>query len=217
MPNWCDNRLVVTGPAKDLERFVLRGIRPATPDEEEDGFDAPDPGVVSYLSMEKFIPVPRPKPPLTPEQIGSLPKEEQFQHWSKRLAGIFSGEFFREENFDRYTWCEEHWGTKWDIHAQLDEYEPGAAYYRFDSAWSPPNKFIAAVARIYPSLCFQLDYIELGVGFRGRSTARGAEFNDASWNITEDDLIDMGYEDLVNTTEEDEVWWRVSPDASANR
>lgn len=59
-----------------------------------------------------------------------------------------------------YTWCTEHWGTKWDVEAKLERDEPGKLRYTFESAWVPPLPWLIHVSKQYPSLKFWLDYEE---------------------------------------------------------
>jgi hypothetical protein len=70
-----------------------------------------------------------------------------------------------------YHWCIDHWGTKWDATATLVETPPGFLAYRFETAWSPPVKWLKKVAADFPSLRFVLQYDEPGMGFAGIAIA----------------------------------------------
>jgi hypothetical protein len=74
-----------------------------------------------------------------------------------------------DEVHDRYSWCNLHWGTKWDICGQrnIAIVEPGYAEYNFSTAWSPPAAWLAKVARDWPDLDFELSYYEPGCCFAG--------------------------------------------------
>ena len=45
--------------------------------------------------------------------------------------------------------------------------------YAFDTAWSPPIKFLENVAKQWPNLTFVLEYEELGMGFKGLAKFQG--------------------------------------------
>jgi len=77
-----------------------------------------------------------------------------------------------------YHWRLHNWGTKWDIE---DPYEhlsgnEEVVILEFDTAWSPPEPFVAKIAKKFPLLTFELEYYELGNGFAGRTIYnRGAQ------------------------------------------
>ena len=73
-----------------------------------------------------------------------------------------------------YNWEKANWGCKWGAcHAELvDEWE-GHLSYAFDTAWSPPMKFLERLGPQWPTLIFLLDYEEMGMGFKGICKAKG--------------------------------------------
>ena len=72
-----------------------------------------------------------------------------------------------------YDWCVEKWGTKWDVHAQLDMDGEDEATFYFDSAWSPPVEWLHHIAPKFPELSFRLKYDEPGMGFCGVASQQG--------------------------------------------
>jgi len=79
-----------------------------------------------------------------------------------------------ENRYDAH--CEK-WGTKWDaneVDLSYDENDTEASY-SFDTAWGPPNKWLASVALIYPELHLELQYEEPGCDFAGIDTYEGGE------------------------------------------
>ena len=69
-----------------------------------------------------------------------------------------------------YEWCNEHWGTKWDINTNgtTYEYEPNATEItvNFDTAWVPP---IAFYQEMEDEMGFEVEafYSEPGLAFAG--------------------------------------------------
>ena len=67
-----------------------------------------------------------------------------------------------------YDWRCDNWGTKWDIDAELTDYDDEFLCYEFDSAWSPPiDAFITASKKKHKNLEFNLKYEEPGMCFMG--------------------------------------------------
>ena len=63
-----------------------------------------------------------------------------------------------------------NWGTKWDLGSPRLDHTPGALFYQFDSAWSPPTKAFDKIAKDWPTLVFSLQYYEMGCYFAGQFT-----------------------------------------------
>lgn len=75
-----------------------------------------------------------------------------------------------------WTWRVEHWGTKWDAYDHGETYrQPGRYEVPFDTAWSPPEPFVAAVSKRFPALTFVLAYDEPGMDFGGYVVYRNGE------------------------------------------
>ena len=55
----------------------------------------------------------------------------------------------------------ELWGVKWGAYDDsLVKCGMGFAVYEFTTAWAPPEKWLIAVSKIYPALCFALSFAE---------------------------------------------------------
>ena len=119
-----------------------------------------------------------------------------------------------------YNWNVAHWGTKWNCgdvwHDRADDsVVEGKTSYNFDTAWSPAEPVVAALAEQFPTLSLTHRYCEGGMGFAGEvEYANGAEadrkeyngdtdkFSDDAWIANEDGT--RGYErdyDKVPMTE----------------
>ena len=84
-----------------------------------------------------------------------------------------------------YDWCVNNWGTKWDVDAEVLHQEDCFVQYRFDSAWSPPISFLEKVCKDFPSLSFELEYYEPGMGYAGKAYFDNGEFSG-------EDEVDVG-------------------------
>lgn len=170
MPNWCENTLQISGEKEELAKFQ-RAAK----------------GENTALSLQKTCPRPE---ALTgtrsPTDIVS--KAEYKKALKKGDDGVglpitqeMSDEFINQYGADNwYDWQIKHWGTKWDIEAELvdDEAENGYLTYSFNSAWSPPVEWLEHVSREYPTIRFLLKYEEDGAGFMGRAKAIGGVVED---------------------------------------
>ena len=71
-------------------------------------------------------------------------------------------------------WQSENWDTKWDAcHVEVEEQEFGGlipltmVIYRFDTAWSPPEKVIARLRQDWPEFEITGGYVGEGYEFCG--------------------------------------------------
>ena len=149
MPNWCDNRLVISTwsetEKEDEARKQIEEFRDKAKLIEEDGTEA------TSLSLNKLYPMP------------------------KELEGTKAP----SDNPNWYDWRVEHWGTKWDIDCCLNYDDEDYLEYSFQSAWSPPVLFLEKVSKDFPLLRFILKYEEEGCGFLGRAIAVNGQVDDA--------------------------------------
>ena len=158
MPNWCENILTIEGGEKDVQRFKK--------------FAKPQEGMTDTdLSLDSLYPVPdeikntvsggnvidgvyvkvwrevNGKPVAIPtDELNAMQKKYGATNW--------------------HHWCIAHWGTKWDVQAKLQD-APDFLVYRFETAWSPPVKWLEKVAGDFPRLRFVLSYDEPMMGFKG--------------------------------------------------
>lgn len=104
------------------------------------------------------------------------------------------------EEQGNYFWRIANWGTKWSgvLHG-VDCYdrEDGTceALIVFDTAWSPPDAWLARVAQLEPELSFDLSYLEMGDGFVGRMVYDKGELQSDIYVSVADD--ENQYEKLV--------------------
>lgn len=98
---------------------------------------------------------------------------------------------------DWYTWSIRSWGTKWDVTIStfsITDLGGGMreAVATFDSAWSPPEAWLAAVADEFPNGHVSLAYAEGGMGYFGLVTYLDGELveqwtSESFWSEQQDD------------------------------
>lgn len=163
MPNWCQNFLTVTGKKEEIEEFVEFAKKENAEDQDEQVFDfnsiLPRPEVYEkkYNNIIDYW-----------IEIGWLPKDVDTE-LSDSLG---------EYTTTLLNWSEENWGTKWNaVDAVFNLKKPGTAFYRFLTAWSPPEPVVIALGEKFPNLRFHLEYIEFGNCFRGELVMKNGEIS----------------------------------------
>lgn len=151
MPNWCTNTLTITGPSSLVSQWVqtMQGPSVQWPDvRDADGAPA-----VLPLCFHRGVPIP---------------------------ADIVRQGFSPAGS----NWCLHHWGTKWeprkfanDVPKMSIQWPDGSAtaFYRFDTAWSPPLAWLHTVATYWPALTFALMYAEPDTPVYGDALWRGGQ------------------------------------------
>lgn len=85
----------------------------------------------------------------------------------------------REHGHDNwYDWRIHNWGTKWDTDEegqQIVEHTEDTFIVDFDSAWSPPLEWVRRVSNMYPTLTFDITFMEEGMGFCGKCVCIAGE------------------------------------------
>lgn len=162
MPNWCQNKLTVTGPAADIAAFVDKAHGPVhkwVPSEAErewlkcEGRDPDESPRVEIFSFHQLVPI--------PAEVLARP----YHDTSVKDSGYVQG-FDHEINL---------WGIKWGAHGStLVEQSPGRAVYTFTTPWGPGEQFFATLAEHWPNLTFRLSFSE-EYPSRGRLAFRDGE------------------------------------------
>ena len=87
------------------------------------------------------------------------------------------GEVITDESSPHYwyTWCINNWGTKWDVDPTYVDLTDNKLSLSYDTAWSPADAVWEAVTVEFPSLLIQVNYLEEGMGFVGKTWYQGGE------------------------------------------
>lgn len=163
MPNWCYNKLTVTGPAADIAAFVDQAHGPvqqfALTDAErewlrQEGRDLDEPPAVEVFCFHRLVPLP-------PEAL-SRPYDDGSR---RREAGYRQG----------FTWEIELWGIRWGAQkSKLAQKLPCRVTYTYKTPWGPGGKFFENLTKRWPTLTFALSYGEESPSC-GRLAYRGGE------------------------------------------
>lgn len=195
MPNWCSNKLVVSGASKDLAEFT-KTLGDDNTFRLSQTFPVPEElrDVVVGSTIQFAIPTnkddPRARPNITNpgefERYEDVP-QETLSEWTQKFGAT-----------NWYDWSIQNWGTKWDAKGEMTV-EDGECYCWFDTAWSPPTQWLETVSAKFPKLNFELHFAEGGMGFYGSAFA-GSAFTEKG-GVVEDVNEDGLYRD--DLTDED--------------
>lgn len=169
MPNWCSNTMRLEGEPELVARAVA-SLKIANDDDADQ----------RVLDFSTVIPY--------PQQFVDLDKrahefnvraaeitKKKGKGWKARYQalraefGVRDDQPFIKDGYNSggYEWCIANWGTKWNAAQVSLDYAEGEriAHYYFDTAWSPPTPVCEALARKFPGLQVEIEYVEEGMGF----------------------------------------------------
>ena len=144
MPNWCTNRVHISGSAEDVASFTAL-VRGESGDENTFSFQA-------ILPCPEELHKPILLEGITMEQHAHL-QDERYQKYGYT---------------DWYHWQVSNWGTKWDASSTyLDYADEESACWQFETAWNPPEGIYNELSRRFPELSISWFYDEPGVQIAG--------------------------------------------------
>jgi hypothetical protein len=152
MPNWCNNTLTIQNCDEPFDTVMKDYLTTVT---DEDDITE------TILDFTKIIPYPK-------------CIAETIHLWSAKRINLKKIEEAKKRNLKEcgyesfYEWCVDHWGTKWNCCSPFIS-DSGMG---FTTAWSPPVKVIAELAR-KTNRDLRLTYIEEGMEFCGEFYAYG--------------------------------------------
>ena len=161
MPNWCYNRMNVTGDRESLVKLTEAITRKHDPSLAETTMSVEQ---VDY-DLTVLFPVPEPlairavifnTDSTDPEHIALLAQYAE----NKAKFGVTNW----------YDWCIDNWGTKWSPRIEeweiIEHFDGGAGIYAYyETAWSPADGLIREVSRQFPTLLFTVSSDEEGRSF----------------------------------------------------
>lgn len=138
MPNWCHNKLTVTGRPEAVARFVE-----AVKSDEQP------------LDFERVCPTPL---ELVDERGsgGDSWHGWRLDHWGTKWNACFDGPLIAVGAADAEV-----------PHKRTPIIDPGKAFYAFETAWSPPLPIIAVLAGRHQDVEIELVFAEAGEDFAG--------------------------------------------------
>lgn len=212
MPNHIQNRLTVTGPRLEVQRFIDKStLGGRTP------FDFRN----VYPMPKELVGTREPVLIQTPAEIKScwaefekMDEKTKKQHDNKPW-----GLGMTQEHHDKlvkkygcaswYPWAISHWGTKWGSY-EASSFDLGVVpnsaerlYYAvcsYQTAWSPGTEFFLHVSGKFSKLTFKHEFADEGGGFVGWEEINGGQITnkaDLDWDTTGKELrTELGYGDL---------------------
>lgn len=167
MPNHCQNKVTITGPDEDIRRFVAAVDTNGEIDGEHFDFNGiiPMPADLKNTSSPVRI--------QTQEEIDKIWAD--FNKLDANNQKMFHGRPFdlgiTQETNDRlikeyghnnwYDWALANWGTKWGAYDSSDwSASADSMSISFTTAWSPPIEFFVNASKLYPTLNFNLIFVE---------------------------------------------------------
>lgn len=164
MPNWCSNVLLAAGEPEAVAEFRILNAQHT----QTDGSPGAPAGRLSN--------------PL------AAPSTDPLEKMQECLVGQ------RQANDVSFSALADRsgWGTKWDVNNDVHNQKPDRGAWRLpgqdlvlsrleqwgmDTAWGPPDLWLEAMGKIFPTLSLVLGYEESGNGAFGVCTAAGQKFS----------------------------------------
>ena len=190
MPNWCENKLDISGNETDIAKLREKIL---VKSEVGDNLN---------FTMELLLPTPKELLEMTSPVMwrgdendtdGKLEFEKKVEELQQKYG-----------HSDWYSWRVDNWGTKWDCadsEVLDDEKEFISIFYQ--TAWGPNTEFVTTIAKMFPELAFKLSFEESGNGFCGVY-----EVTDEDTDMCEGDLEWRDEETgrLVEYNSDKELW-----------
>jgi hypothetical protein len=151
MPNWYTTQVEVHGSEAALAAFKSQHFI----DEGAFTFESviPQPKILEGISANNVV-----------EDIVKELQANPVRKW-KCIAAKHGTEDFRQArqsikafketgHYNWYTWCNDHWGTKWDAteFSRLNTDKPTILIFVFNTAWGPPEPVLLKLRKMHPEL-----------------------------------------------------------------
>jgi hypothetical protein len=192
MPNWCVNQVDIQGDEAEVAKLVAF----VKSDENSFTFEniVPPPATPMYSSdctHNKYVcgceSVAQPDPENEGKFMWVIDGKKVEYHGKCPTHNEHS---FSNHPDNWYNWNINNWGTKWSAaevwndRADDDGKVDGHTSYNFDTAWSPAEPVVAALAEKFPTLRIAHRYCEAGMGYAGEVLyANGAEIRREDYDM----------------------------------
>jgi hypothetical protein len=195
MPNWCFNRLTISGGASDVTTFCQRaaGRGPRYLLSGRELEDALSSHRVSTAWKRRVRRIGARAELGASVRSAWAPIEPMAPLSLHALVPVPLAVRRREYSASGYHWQMEHWGVKWDAdHVVRRDRAPGCVQYEFRTPWDPPIAWLHAVAPRWPTLTLRLEYVEEDQRQAGALEARDghvAVLEALRWNVHGRDAV----------------------------
>ena len=192
MPNWCVNQVDIEGDEVEVAKLVAF----VKSDENSFTFEniVPPPATPMYSSdctHNKYVcgceSVAQPDPENEGKFMWVIDGKKVEYHGKCPTHNEHS---FSNHPDNWYNWNINNWGTKWSAgevwNDRIDDdgKVDGHTSYNFDTAWSPAEPVVAALAEKFPTLRIAHRYCEAGMGYAGEVLyADGAEIRREDYDM----------------------------------
>jgi hypothetical protein len=192
MPNWCVNQVDISGDEAEVAKLVEF----VKSDENSFTFEniVPPPATPMYSSdctHNKYVcgceSVAQPDPENEGKFMWVIDGKKVEYHGKCPTHNEHS---FSNHPDNWYNWNITNWGTKWSAgevwNDRIDDdgKVDGHTSYNFDTAWSPAEPVVAALAEKFPTLRIAHRYCEAGMGYAGEVLyADGAEIRREEYDM----------------------------------
>ena len=160
MPNWCYNRMNVTGDRESLVKLTEAITRKHDPSLAETTMGVEQ---VDY-DLTILFPVPEPLA-IRAVFLSTETDDPEYQELLKKYEAN-KAEYGHTTWYD---WCINNWSTKWSPRIEewtINDYPNGSEIYAYyETAWSPADGLICEVSKQFPTLLFTVSSDEEGRSF----------------------------------------------------
>jgi hypothetical protein len=188
MPNWVENRLVITGNQDSLDKLKELMARPYTTFSQDWQTNEVSQGeskgvfqlwnIVSPTDLASYFGFKSDE--LHAEEMKNRGKaeDEDIDTVITTIKEVLAEPFDMQESVaqfyqdiqtgqDWYHWNIREWGTKWEISQSTYTATPNKLMYSYTTAWSPPVEAINKLAEMFPDLNFTSRFLDEGDNFAG--------------------------------------------------
>lgn len=153
MPNWCSNELRIstqndTPEAAEQFAEISTAVKSVCESNAEQG--------LFNLTL--------PRPEILANTISGFSPEMETDAYKAQEAEAIK----QTGHKNWHDWCCAVWGTKWDAcHLAIQEEDEDTIEVHFETAWCPPEAWLAAMREKYSNLTFSLFFREDGMQMAG--------------------------------------------------